>query len=115
LLRRKADALTTASAELNGAQAQLSAVSTEKIELENYVTDAQNRAAGFQIEIANRSAELEALNEKLATLTTDAEISQTDRQRFAGALADIQTQIGGVEGIAARAARASLKTKLRRR
>ena len=94
LLKRKTAALQAANTELGTLQEQLAIALSEKTELENYVTDAQNRAAGFQVEIANRSAELDALNEQIAALTAEVELRQTERQRLADALNQIARRVG---------------------
>ncbi len=94
LLDRKTAALQAANTELGTLQEQLAIALSEKTEFENYVTDAQNRAAGFQVEIANRSAELDALNEQIAALTAEVELRQTERQRLADALSQIAQRVG---------------------
>jgi chromosome segregation ATPase len=94
LLERKTVSLQAANTELGTLQERLATALSEKTELENYVTDAQNRAAGFQVEIANRSAELDALNEQIAALTAEVELRQTERQRLADALNQIAQRVG---------------------
>lgn len=93
LIQRKAEAVQVSGTELEALKEQLEATLAEKTLLETNVTDAQNRAAGYQIEIANRSAELDALNEQIAAFSAAGDADQGERQRFAAILAELAQQV----------------------